>query len=96
MKKYLAMLIFGAALAAGPASAQVSIRVGPPPPRVERRPPPPGRRYVWVGGYHRWDRGRYVWVPGSYVLPPRPGLRWVPGRWEHRRDSWYWRDGRWR
>ena len=96
MKKIVAAAFFALALAAGPAGAQIYVRIGPPRPVVERRPPPPGPRYVWVGGYHRWDGARYVWVPGSYALPPRPHARWVPGHWVQRPRGWFWREGHWR
>jgi len=80
------------------ASAQVGIgiRIGPPAPVVETPPPPPYAGAVWIGGYHRWDGNRYVWVPGRYERPPHPGARWVAGRWEHRGDGYHWREGRWR
>lgn len=57
----LAFLLWPAA-----SNAQVYVRVGPPAPIVERRPPPPERGFVWIGGYHRWDGERYVWVPGRW------------------------------
>ncbi len=85
------------ALATVPANAQVYVRIGPPPPVVERRPPPPrGPGMVWVAGYHRWDGQRYVWVPGSYMAPPRRHARWAAGRCVHDRRGYYWRDGHWR
>jgi hypothetical protein len=56
----------------------------------------PGPGHVWVRGYHRWEGGSYVWVPGHWQQPPRPRARWVPGRWRHERRGWYWTEGRWR
>jgi threonine aldolase len=44
--------------------------------------------FVWVGGYHRWDGGRYVWVPGHYDRPPRPHAVWVQHHWVHRHGGW--------
>jgi hypothetical protein len=78
--------------------AQVDIRIGPPPPPRERIPPPPPehRDWAWHAGYHRWDGGRYVWVPGVYEAPPRPHAHWEPGRWEHRGGNYVWVEGRWR
>ena len=58
--------------------------------------PPPYAGAVWIGGYHRWDGGRYVWVPGRWDRPPHPGARWEPGRWDHGHDGYRWREGRWR
>ncbi len=94
-----AMLAAGAlalALGAGTAHAQIVVRIGPPPVVVEHPGPPPGAGFVWVGGYHRWDGGRYVWVPGHYDRPPHPGAHWRPGRWEHRHDGYRWHEGRWK
>lgn len=81
-----------------PASAAVRIYVNaaPPPLVVETRPVSPGARYVWVGGFHRWDGRAYVWVPGRWALPPRARARWVAGHWAHHRRGWYWIEGRWR
>jgi hypothetical protein len=76
--------------------AQVVVRVAPPAPIVETQGPPPYAGAVWIGGYHRWDGGRYVWVPGRWDRPPHPGARWEPGRWDHGHDGYRWREGRWR
>ena len=56
----------------------------------------PGPGYVWIPGYHRWDRGNYVWVQGRWDRPPRTHARWVPGRWRHNRHGWFWVEGHWR
>ncbi len=78
MAKRLLMLLFTLLLAAGLASAaQVVIRVAPPPPvRVGVVGVAPGPGFVWVEGYHAYQGGGYVWVPGRWVLPPRPRARW--------------------
>ena len=100
MKKLaLATICFAAmtcGLASQSANAQVVIRVGPPPPVVEHYGPRPHPGYVWVGGYHRWDGGRYNWTPGYWAAPPRPRAVWVPGRYDHRRDGYVFREGHWR
>jgi hypothetical protein len=96
MKKMLSTALLGVALAVGSANAQIYVRIGPPPPRKEVLVVRPGPEYVWVKGYHRWDGNQYVWVPGSWVVPPRPHARWVDGRWVHRRQGWIWVEGRWR
>ncbi len=76
--------------------AQVIVRIAPPAPIVERRPPPPERGFVWIDGYHRWDGGRYVWVPGRWDRPPHRGARWVAHRWVHRGDHYEMVEGHWR
>ena len=81
-----------------------------PPPRpgrlyVERRPPPvryevlgvaPSRSAVWVGGYWRWERGDYAWVPGRWEVPGAGFRSWSPSRWAYDRRGWYFIDGHWR
>lgn len=71
VKKFLpTMLLAAALLPAATSFAQVVVRVGPPAPIVETRPVAPGPGFVWIAGYHRWDGGRYVWVPGRWDRPP--------------------------
>jgi hypothetical protein len=98
IKEQLAIGLCGLAIFAGmaTANAQVVVRIGPPAPVIERPGPPPRAGYVWVGGYHRWDGGRYVWTPGRWAMPPRPHAVWVPGRWDHRGGGYVWVEGRWR
>jgi hypothetical protein len=100
MKKQILIATCGLALTLGStlAGAQVVVRLGPPAPRYERVPPPPPehRGWVWQPGYHRWDGGQYVWVPGTYAEPIHPGARWVPGHWNHRGGGYVWVEGHWR
>ena len=42
-----------------------------------------------IGGYHRWDGNRYVWVPGVYEHPPHPHTGWVVRRGE----GYVWTEG---
>ncbi len=73
------------------------VAYGPPPPPMAAgyvgRAPGPG--YVWVDGYYDW-RGRYVWVPGSWMRPPRPHAVWVPGRFDGHGRHRVWVRGHWR
>ena len=57
----------------------------PPPPRVEVPPVIVSVEVIWTPGYWVWDRGRFVWIEGSYRKRPRPGVRWRAGEW--RRDG---------
>jgi hypothetical protein len=95
LRKGLIAGVFALALSAS-SYADIYVRVGPPRPLVERRIPPPGRGYVWTPGYHRWDGARYLWVPGAWVLPPRPRARYVAPHWVHRRGGWVFIEGHWR
>ncbi|ADV84337.1 YXWGXW repeat-containing protein [Terriglobus saanensis] len=94
--KTLAVGVLSFGMAAAVAEAQVYVHIGPPRPIVERRPPPPRPGYVWRAGYHRWDGGRYVWVPGEYLAPPRPHAHYYQGAWVHDGHGYRWRDGYWR
>jgi len=82
-------------LGLAPASAQIYVRVGPPPaPRREYEPPRPHPGYVWIGGHWAW-RGRWVWT-GGYWSGRRRGCGWVPGHWVRTWRGYSWRDGFWR
>ena len=98
MKMKLVATAFAALLTCTAANAQVTVRIGPPPRRVEVVPVRPVGHpdWVWQPGFHRWDGRAYVWVPGHYVAPPRPRAVWVPGRWERRGRGYVWIEGRWR
>ena len=67
----------------------------PPAPEVEVVPASPGPEFVWIGGYHRWDGRRYVWVGGRYERRPHPTARWVAPHWEARGRAHVWVGGRW-
>jgi WXXGXW repeat (2 copies) len=96
IRRTLIPLMFAGVMAVSPLAAQVYVRVGPPRPLYERRVPPPGRGYVWTPGYQRWDGRAYGWVPGAWVLPPRPHAHWVAAHWVHRRGGWLLVEGHWR
>jgi hypothetical protein len=96
LKKIALAVLFAVTLCPVASFAQVSIRVGPPPPVVEVRGNPPDRGYVWVDGYHRYEGGHYVWTAGRWDRPPHPGGRWVAHRWVHRHGEWVMVEGHWR
>jgi len=96
ISKRLIGLVFVGALAFSATAADVVIRVAPPRFVVEKRPPPPSRNHVWISGYQRWDGNAYVWTPGRWEMPPRPGARWVAHHYVHQRDGWVLVEGRWR
>jgi hypothetical protein len=49
---------------------------------------------VWVGGYHDFLLGRYVWRPGRFV-PAKEGCALVQARCEQTRDGWVLHTPRW-
>src|SRR5262245_46605309 len=91
----LGALAVAMSAAALPADADVYVRIGPPPPRVEAIPAPPvgPHRWVWMVGYWRWDGHGYVWARGRYVR--REHGAWRAGHWEHRPRDWVWVGGGW-
>jgi hypothetical protein len=66
------------------ASAQISIRIGPPPrPRVMRvQPPRPGADFMWIDGYWYPVGQQYKWHNGYWTRPPYSGATWVAPRHE--------------
>jgi hypothetical protein len=109
-RKTVSTLFFGGLLAAlsgcyaeatvpGPAvEGEVTVEAPPPPPppQVEVVAAAPGPDYYWVAGYHRWWRGRYVWVRGHYERRPYMGAHWYPAHWEARARGRVWVEGYWR
>lgn len=95
-KTLLAMMIaasIGTLSTSLPATADVIVKVAPPPPRHEVVPAP-RRGYVWTPGYWEWRRGRYVWVNGVYVKA-RPGYRYAAPRWVEHEGHYRMEQGRW-
>ena len=78
----------------GPAPEVVVTRQ-PPPLRVETQTVTPGPGYIWTRGYWRWTGTTYAWVPGSWVVRPRPAAVWVAGHWVPRYNGWVWVAGHW-
>jgi hypothetical protein len=96
VKKFLPALLLAVTLLPAASFAQVVVRVGPPAPIVETRGTAPGPEFVWIGGYHRWDGARYVWVPGRWDRRPHAHAVWVAHHWVHRNGGWVLVEGHWR
>jgi hypothetical protein len=96
MKKVLvvAALVFGVSVMANAQHVRVrldfpvTIRVGAP-------GPPPFAGAVWIAPDWRWQRGRYVAVPGYWARPHRHRT-YVGGYWRPARHGYVWVPGRWR
>jgi len=72
------------------------IVVGEPPPMIVERPGPrPSDLHVWIGGYHEYRGGRYVWVPGRWDRPPRPAAVWVPPHYDRLDRGYRYTPGYW-
>jgi WXXGXW repeat (2 copies) len=80
-----------------PASAQIGVYIGTPPPplRYERRGPIPGPGYVWVEGYWVPNGHRYRWVEGHWERPPYEGAYWFHPHYDHYREGWRLHEGHW-
>ena len=57
------------------------VATGPPVPPDEVIVVAPSPRYVWVPGYYAYNSGAYVWIQGSYQLPPRGRSGYTQGEW---------------
>ncbi len=80
-----------------PASAQISVFIGAPPPplRYEEPPPIPEPGFVWMEGYWAPDGGRYRWMPGRWERPPYPGAYWTHPHYDHYEEGWQMHEGHW-
>lgn len=68
----------------------------PPPLEQEVIIAAPSPLHVWTPGYWHWQ-DRWVWIPGQWVLPPRPGARWRGPEWvPHEGNRYRFEHGGWR
>ena len=93
---WIGSVLFAAALTI-PASAQISVYIGHPPPRAryERRGPLPGPGYTWINGYWSPQGGQYEWVPGRWDRPPYRGRPLGPPPISASAKGWQLREGHW-
>jgi len=87
-------VVVAAPVPAPPPPSPVVVTQSPPAPPVEVVSPAPGPGYAWVSGYWSWQ-GAWVWVPGNWMVQPRPAVIWVPGHWIRHRHGWIWMEGHW-
>jgi hypothetical protein len=72
------------------------VATGPPPPMMnEVIVVAPSPRHVWMPGYYSYNRGNYVFINGSYGIPPRGRTTYIQGGWRntprgYRRDKGHW------
>ena len=91
-------LVVGVLLAAGCASGNRPVKQLPPAPpavTVERVAARPSMDAVWIGGHYEWEKKKWVWVDGKWVVPPRPNAIWIGGRWVKHKDGWTWMPSHW-
>lgn len=81
---------------APPPGAAIIAPTAPPPPQAEVIIAAPSPAYAWLPGYWNWQN-RWVWIPGRWALPPRPGMVWEGHRWiMHPGNRWQMHHGGWR
>jgi len=101
IRRFLPFLLLCLALAwpCAPARAQfvagISVDIAPPPLPIYAEPPLPEDGYVFIPGYWAWAPSGFYWVPGTWVLPPAPGLYWTPGYWAFVDGVYVWYAGYW-
>jgi hypothetical protein len=72
------------------------VATGPPSPPVEVVVVAPAPHYVWVPGYYAYNRTTYVWVDGSYRVPPRGRKSYVQGNWQQTPKGYKRGKGHWK
>ena len=80
-----------------PASAQLSVYIGSPPPplRYEEPGPVPGPGFVWIDGYWTPDGNHYRWVHGRWDHAPYAGAYWSHPHYDRYQDGWHLHEGHW-
>jgi hypothetical protein len=80
-----------------PASSQISVYIGAPPPviRYERPGPNPGPGFFWVEGFWQPRGHGYRWVPGHWERGPYEGAYWVHPHYDHYQEGWQFHEGHW-
>ena len=74
---------------------EIVVPTAPPLPVTEEVTVSPGVGFVWVGGAWDWV-GHWVWENGHWARPPRPGMTWVPHRFEYREGKRIFVRGGWK
>lgn len=80
-------------------SGSVSVGLGTipkPATPTEVRPPQPSSQSSWIAGFHQWQRGAWIWVPGVWSTPPVQDAVWVPSVEIHLGGQLIIRPGSWR
>jgi hypothetical protein len=77
------------------ADAEVRTAEVPPPLQDDPQPPCPIDGFLWTPAYWAWGGGRYYWVPGAWMRPPRTGLLWTPGYWSFATAAYVFHPGYW-
>lgn len=79
--------------APNPLSSPVTVRTAPPVARSETRTAAPSSDHVWVPGHYTYRNSQWVWVGGTWTMPPASGATWTEGRYDPQTRSWT--EGHW-
>ena len=90
-----AALVMAGAILGGCGGGYVAIGT-PPPPRYGVVGYAPGPGYVWTDGFYDLRGTTWVWVPGRWQRPPRPGAIWIRPEWRREGNHWRFHRGYWR
>jgi hypothetical protein len=71
------------------------VATGPPPMVNEVIAVSPSPRHVWMPGYYSYSGGNYVFVNGSYRIPPRGKTSYVQGNWRNTPKGYKREKGHW-
>jgi hypothetical protein len=71
------------------------VATGPPPMVNEVIVVAPSPRHVWMPGYYSYDRGNYVFINGSYRIPPRGRTSYTQGTWQNTNRGYKRSKGHW-
>jgi hypothetical protein len=96
MKKIIVILAVVLGLSSAADAQFIRVRIGFPVGYSVRPARAPHTGAIWIGPEWRWQRGRYVAVPGYWARPHRHHAVWVPGHWAHSRRGYRWMPGYWR
>jgi len=96
MLKYIVLVVSLIAGAQLLTSCVGYIETGPPPMRDEVIIVAPSPRYVWVPGYYTYSSGTYIWIEGSYRIPPRGKTSYIQGEWRKTPNGYKRGKGHWK
>jgi hypothetical protein len=68
----------------------------PPPLREETPSARPAPNAVWTAGFWQWNDTTWVWVKGSWQLPPQAAATWRPAEWRIEASGAVFLPGGWR
>jgi hypothetical protein len=81
----------------GTTAQPIYVATAPPLPKAETKTPAPSGNHAWVDGHWDWSEAdkNWVWVEGSWKIPPSNDWEWVPPKYEDREDIGVYTPGHW-